>query len=121
MWSWVLSTFGCQGEGVGYSKLPLFPFFGYDILRWYACHTTLPPFQQNFWVLWFISNALPPYSGVVKLSPAPREVELRYLENLRASVWALDPYFQGPVVPGVESDSPPSRVGFSSPWALPIS
>ena len=37
------------------------------------------------------------------------------------SVWALDPCFLGPVVPGVESDNPPTRVGFDSQWALPMS
>ena len=37
------------------------------------------------------------------------------------SVYALDPRFWGPVVPGVESDTPPTRVGFDSQWPLPMS
>ena len=37
------------------------------------------------------------------------------------SVWALDPCLWGSVVPGVESDNPPTRVGFDSQWALPMS
>ena len=37
------------------------------------------------------------------------------------SRWALDPCFWCPVVPGVESDDPPSRLGFNSQWALPMS
>ena len=37
------------------------------------------------------------------------------------SVWALDPGFWNPVVPGVESDTPRTRVGFDSQWALPMS
>ena len=36
-------------------------------------------------------------------------------------MWALDLRLWGPVVPGVESDHPPSRVGFDSQWALPMS
>ena len=37
------------------------------------------------------------------------------------SVWALDPRFWGPVVPGVESDNLPTWVGLDSQWALPMS
>ena len=34
---------------------------------------------------------------------------------------ASDPGFWGPVVPGVESGNPPTKVGFYCQWALPMS
>ena len=37
------------------------------------------------------------------------------------NVWALDSRFWRPVVPGVERDNPPTRLGFDSQWALPMS
>ena len=36
-------------------------------------------------------------------------------------VEALDPRFWDPVVPGVASEYPSTRVGFDSQWALPMS
>ena len=59
---------------------------GCGILRWYGRFTTLPPFSQNFWGLSLIGTQdhHPPYGGVVGLSPAPRGLELGYLERMES-------------------------------------
>ena len=37
------------------------------------------------------------------------------------TVYASDPRLWSPVVPGLESDNPPTRIGFDSQWASPMS
>ena len=61
---------------------------GCGILRWYGLFTNLRPFPQNFWGLSLIGTQdhHPPYGGVVRLSPAPRGLELGYSGRMEGEV-----------------------------------